>query len=213
MTRIIDLTMPINNDLRGASVTTEKTIAEHGWNATTLTLYSHCGTHMDAPRHFVDGAAGIDRQPLEACCGPARVLDLTPVQSRELLGIDRLQPWADQIQPGDRLLLRTDWHQRAGTDAYRNELPRISVELARWLVERRIALIGVEPPSVADVNNRTELTEVHRTLLGGNVTIVEGLAHLDKIRSEVVEFVALPLKITDGDGSPARAIAIENTNR
>jgi len=168
---------------------------------------------MDAPRHFVDGAAGIDRQPLEACCGPARVLDLTPVQSRELLGIDRLQPWADQIQPGDRLLLRTDWHQRAGTDAYRNELPRISVELARWLVERRIALIGVEPPSVADVNNRTELTEVHRTLLGGNVTIVEGLAHLDKIRSEVVEFVALPLKITDGDGSPARAIAIENTNR
>lgn len=209
--RIIDLSLPVNNDLRGASVDTKKTIANAGWNATTLTLYSHCGTHMDAPRHFVDGAASIDQQPLAACCGPAKVLDLTPVQPRELFGVDRLAPWADQIMPGDRLLLRTDWHQRAGTDAYRNELPRVSIELARWLVEREIALIGVEPPSVADVNNRTELTEVHRTLLGGNVTIVEGLAHLDELRSETVEFIVLPLKVTDGDGSPARAIVIERT--
>jgi kynurenine formamidase/predicted dehydrogenase len=211
--RIIDLSLPVNNGLRGASVETQKTIAKDGWNATTLTLYSHCGTHMDAPRHFVDGAAGIDQQALAACCGPARVLDLTPVQPRELLGIDRLAPWADRIQPGDRLLLRTDWHQRCGTDAYRNELPRVSIELARWLVARQVALIGVEPPSVADVNNRAELTEVHRTLLGGNVTIVEGLAHLDEIRSDEVEFIALPLKVTDGDGSPVRAIAFEHTNR
>jgi kynurenine formamidase len=138
---------------------------------------------------------------------------LTPVQPRELLGIDRLAPRAEQIQPGDRLLLRTDWHRQAGTDAYRNELPRVSVELARWLVDKRIALIGVEPPSVADVNNATELIDVHRTLLGGNVTIVEGLAHLDEVRSDMVEFIALPLKVTDGDGSPVRAIAIENTNR
>ncbi len=210
--RIIDLSLPINNDLRGAEVATKKTRAEHGWNATTLTLYSHCGTHMDAPRHFIDDGTPLDELSLDACCGPAKVLDLTPVEPRELLGVDRLAPWADTIGPGDRLFLRTDWHRRAGTDAYRDELPRVSIELARWLVEKRIALLGVEPPSVADVNNVAELTEVHQTLLGANVTIVEGLAHLDEIRCEEVEFVALPLKITDGDGSPVRAIAIEKTN-
>jgi kynurenine formamidase len=210
--RIIDLSLPINNDLRGAEVATKKTITEHGWNATTLTLYSHCGTHMDAPRHFIDGGTPLDGLSLDACCGPAKVLDLTPVQPRELLGVDRLAPWAGTIGPGDRLLLRTDWHRQAGTDAYRNELPRVSIELARWLVDKRIALLGVEPPSVADVNNRAELTEVHQMLLGANVTIVEGLAHLDEIRCEEVEFVALPLKITGGDGSPVRAIAIEKTN-
>lgn len=210
--RIIDLSLPISNDLRGAEVATKKTRAEHGWNATTLTLYSHCGTHMDAPRHFVDDGTPLDQMSLNACCGPAKVLDLTPVEPRELLSVERLAPWADTIAPGDRLLLRTDWHRRAGTDAYRNELPRISIELARWLVEKRISLLGVEPPSVADVNNVAELTEVHQALLGAGITIVEGLAHLDEIRCEQVEFVALPLRITDGDGSPVRAIAIENTN-
>jgi kynurenine formamidase len=72
-----------------------------------------------------------------------------------------------------------------------------------------VALIGVEPPSVADVNNRSELTEVHQILLRGNVTVVEGLAHLDQLRNDLVELIVLPLKVRDGDGSPARAIAIE----
>lgn len=210
--RIIDVSLPIDNDLRGAELITKKTIAEHGWNATTLTLYSHCGTHMDAPRHFIDDGASLDQLSLDACCGPAKMLDLTPVGPRELLGVDRLVPWADTIGTGDRLLLRTDWHRQAGTDAYRNELPRISIDLARWLAEKRIALLGVEPPSVADVNNVTELSEVHQVLLGANITIVEGLAHLDEIHCDEVEFVALPLKITDGDGSPVRAIAIEKTS-
>ena len=66
-------------------------------------------------------------------------------------------------------------YQRYGTPEYRHELPRISLELAQWLVEKQVGLIGVEPPSVADVNNMNELTEVHQTLFRGNVVIVEGL--------------------------------------
>jgi predicted dehydrogenase/kynurenine formamidase len=207
--RVIDLSLPIDNSMRGVTITTAKTIAADGWNATTLSLYSHCGTHMDAPRHFLERGDTIDQQMLDVCCGPAKVLDLTPVEPRELFGIARLAPWADVIQPGDRLLLRTDWHQRYGTDEYRNQLPRISAELARWLVDKQVALVGVEPPSVADVNDMTELTEVHQILFRGNVLIVEGLAHLDQLTKSQVEFIALPLKVTGGDGTPVRAIAIE----
>jgi kynurenine formamidase len=80
------------------------------------------------------------------------------------------------------------------------------------LVNRGVALIGVEPPSVADVNEMSELTEVHRILLGGNVCIVEGLANLDQLRSEIVEFMAFPLRVTGGDGCPVRAVAREYPN-
>lgn len=76
-------------------------------------------------------------------------------------------------------------------------------------MERRVGLIGVEPPSVADVNEMRELTDVHQTLFHGNVVIVEGLANLDQLQHDQVEFIALPMKILDGDGSPVRAIAIE----
>jgi kynurenine formamidase len=82
--------------------------------------------------------------------------------------------------------------------------------LAEWLAERKIAMLGVEPPSVADVNNKEELTMVHQALLGAEIVIVEGLANLDALERDVVTFIALPLKLEGGDGSPVRAIAIED---
>jgi len=206
----IDLSLPISDALPGAEIASCKTIEKDGWNATTLSMYSHSGTHMDAPRHFIEGGQTIDQVPLDVLVGPARVINLTPVSPGESLTVERFVAAAPLVEKGERLLLRTDWYKNAGTSGYRNELPRISPELATWLVEKKVALLGVEPPSVADVNNLPELTEVHRILLQGNVVIVEGLANLDQLTQEVVEFIALPLRIENGDGSPVRAIAIES---
>jgi kynurenine formamidase len=91
---------------------------------------------------------------------------------------------------------------------FRNQLPRISPELAEWCVEKRVRILGVEPPSVADVNDLPEVTEIHRILLSGGVTIVEGLINLDQLPdNRDITFGAFPLKIQDGDGSPCRAFA------
>lgn len=62
---------------------------------------------------------------------------------------------------------------------------------------------------MADVHNLEELTAVHQTLFRGDVVIVEGLAHLDRLTQPRVEFFALPMKVIGGDGTPVRAIAIE----
>jgi predicted dehydrogenase/kynurenine formamidase len=207
--RVIDLSLPVSNSLPGANISPAKTIDRDGWNATTLTLYSHSGTHMDAPRHFLPSGVSLDQQDLAVCCGPARIVDMGTAQPRQLLTVEDVESRLGTVYPGDRLLFRTGWSKRAGTPAYRDELPRISIDLAVWLVEREVALIGVEPPSVADVNNITELTEVHQTLFRGGVVIVEGLANLDRLTQPEVEFIALPLNIVGGDGCPVRAIAIE----
>ena len=71
-------------------------------------------------------------------------------------------------------------------------------------------MLGVEPPSVADVNNLEEVTRIHRILLEGGVVIVEGLANLSALTKPKVTLIALPLKIAAGDGAPARAVAIED---
>lgn len=210
--RVIDLSLPISTDMPGVEITTARRLETDGWNATTLALYSHCGTHMDAPRHFLPDGRTLDKQPLDVVVGTAIVVDLAPASPRQLIRPEDLTNVEDQVVPGCRLLFRTDWHKRYGSAEYRNELPRISIELAHWLVDRRVALIGVEPPSVADVNNMQELTDVHQTLFRGDVVIVEGLANLDQIKAGSVHFIALPMKIMGGDGSPVRAIAIENQN-
>ena len=170
---------------------------------------------MDAPKHFLpDGDADtIDQQSLAACCGPAKVIDLTPVQPRKSITIERLTDALTRqqltVESGDRLLLRADWSLRFGCEDYRNALPRISLELAHWLVAQKVAMIGVEPLSVADVNNKQEVTDVHHVLFRGGVAIVEGLTNLSQLGQSIVEFIALPLRIVGGDGSPVRAIAIE----
>lgn len=209
MARIIDLTVPLENGLRGVSIESVRTLEKDVWNATTLGLYAHCGTHMDAPLHFGVSNQTIDQIPLDRCMGPGWVADLTKVEPRALIGVNDLSPTKDKARAGDGLLLRTGWSRRIGNPSYRNALPRVSVELAQWCVEKGVRLLGVEPPSVADVNSIEELTAVHRILLGADIIIVEGLTNLDQIRSAQVTFMAFPLKVKNGDGSPVRAIAIE----
>jgi len=209
MSRIIDLTLPLASGDRGVSIEPAKTLEKDGWNATTLHFYSHCGTHIDAPTHFGVSDQTIDQIPIDQCMGPAWVVDPVCHYECALIRVADLGQAADKIRKGDGLLLRTGWSRRVKDPSYRDQLPRVSLELAEWCAARKIRMLGVEPPSVADVNNREELTAVHKVLLGAGIIIVEGLANLEQIRCERVTFMAFPLKIAGGDGGPARAVAIE----
>ncbi len=210
MSRLIDLTLPLTPGARGVAMEPKYTGARDGWNAATWHLYSHAGTHMDSQLHFDAGPETIDTKPLEKCLGPACVVNLTPLAPRTLLTVAHLGSVAQTFNPGESLLLRTDWHLHAADPAlYRDGLPRIGEELAHWCVAHRVRILGVEPPSVADVNNLPEVTRIHHILLGGGVTIVEGLAYLDQLTQPKVFFAALPLKLTAGDGCPVRAFAYD----
>ncbi len=208
---IVDLSLTFAPGMRGVALEPAKTVAQHGAKTTTLHLYSHAGTHLDAPAHSLDGALAVDQIDLGRCVGPALVINLAHKAPDSLITRDDLAPYADRIGPGARLLLRTDWDLHAALPDYRIRFPRLSLELAKWLAALPIALVGVETPSVSSLANRAEMAEVHQTLLRAQIVIVESLANLRELRQEVVQFVALPLKIAGCDGSPVRAIAIEET--
>jgi arylformamidase len=196
--------------MRGVAFEKARTVERNGWNARTLHLYSHAGTHMDAQTHFAAGPETIDQIALDRCMGPAWVVHISDTQPGMLITVEDIGAVAKQFERGDSLLLHTGWSVHLENPTlYRDQLPRISEELALWCVEHEVKILGVEPPSVADVNNREELTRIHTILLAGRVVIVEGLANLDLLRSPKVFFVALPLKIEGGDGCPCRAFAVE----
>jgi kynurenine formamidase len=160
----------------------------------------------------VDGGRSLDHLDLSKCIGPALVIDLSHKSPNSFITVEDVIPFAPKIKPNARLLMRTDWDQHAGQADYRTHMPRISRELAHWLVDKQISLLGVETPSVASIRpeNKAELIEVHQILLKAEIVIVESLANLRLLQQEIVHFIALPLKIVGGDGSPARAIAIES---
>jgi len=207
--KIIDLTLRFESGKRGVSFKPALTIAENGFNTTDLLIYSHALTHMDAPKHFISGGHAIDTTDLTKCMGPAIVVDVAHVQPNAIISVADVERYADQIIPGCRVLLRTDWDLHADQDDYRTHFPRIGSDLARWFVERGVWLLGVETPSVAslDETRRDELTTVHRILLAADIVIVESLCNLREL-PEKVNFIALPLKLHESDGSPVRAVAI-----
>jgi kynurenine formamidase len=208
--RLIDLTLTLRDGMKGVAFESVRTVERDGWNARTLHLYSHAGTHMDAQTHFAAGPGTIDLTPLERCTGPAWVVNLDGIADKTLITLKHLGDIAAKFAPGESLLLRTGWSRHLGNSQhYRDNFPRIAEDLACWCVEKQVNMLGVEPPSVADVNNLEELTRIHGILLGANVTIVEGLTNLGALTEEKVFLVAAPLKIEGGDGSPCRAFAIE----
>ncbi|MEO1439445.1 MAG: cyclase family protein [Chloroflexota bacterium] len=206
--QVVDLTLPFADGRQGVAYQPELSLPQDGFNTTTLHIYSHALTHMDARKHFIEGGEGIEAISLERCMGPAHVIDLTHKHTNSLITVADFEAHADTVTSGVRLLLHTDWSTHADADDYRTQFPRISARLAAWFVERGVWLVGVETPSVASLapENRAELTEVHQTLLGANVIIVEGLCNLNLLPPEV-EFIALPLHLPGCDGSPVRAVA------
>jgi kynurenine formamidase len=205
----VDLSLTLFDGMQGVELQPHSKFADQGSCTTNLHLFSHAGTHLDAPAHFLGEARTVDQLELTKCLGPALVIDLSHKPPDSLITVDDLQSLSARIAPGARLLLRTDWGEHAGKPDYRTSFPRISLELAEWLAERGIWLLGVEAPAVASLQDREELKAVHRTLLQAEIVIVESLANLSDLQNDEVFFIALPLKIAGCDGSPLRAVAIE----
>jgi arylformamidase len=160
-----------------------------------LQLGTHTGTHVDPPAHFLPGGVTVDQLPLDVLVGPAVVADLTGVPSIDPGALESLGLPAGTV----RLLLKTG--REAGGIAGGGAL---SSEGARWLVDRGVLLVGADTLSVEP---GTDAYPVHRTLLGAGVVIVEGL-DLASVAAGPYQLVCLPLRITGGDGAPARAVLI-----
>ena len=208
--KIIDLTLPINQKMSGVSIEPTKILSVDGWNATTLHLYSHSGTHMDAPIHFEVNDQTIDKLPLNRLISKAWVVDLRHIEPKAEILVSDLDHIATHFKAGESIILHTAWSKKLGTPAYRDDLPRISKDLAYWLGDKKVNILGVEPPSVADVNNIEEVTEIHNILMKNDIIIIEGLCNLEQITQSRVTLIALPLKVEDGDGAPSRVIALED---
>ncbi|PKA97762.1 kynurenine formamidase [Flavobacteriaceae bacterium MAR_2009_75] len=210
--KIIDLTLTIDDRMPGVTIHQAKTLANDGWNATTLHLYSHSGTHMDAPIHFEVSNQVISQLDPNRFISEAWVVDVTFIGPKEEILVGHLGKVVDHFQAGQSILLHTGWSKKWGTDDYRNALPRISEELALWMGAHGVNIIGVEPPSVADINNLKEVTRIHTILMENNIIIVEGLTNLEALSQERITLVALPIKVGHGDGAPTRVIALEKNS-
>jgi arylformamidase len=173
-------------------------------DALTLSMYSlgaHSGTHIDAPMHFVRDGASIDRVPLEALIGPARVIDVPD----SIRAIDAAELNRHDWRGAPRVLFRTRSSRRGWmtSSVFHRDFAYIAPDAAQLLADAGVQLVGVDYLSAEQFGGPAPRT--HQILLGKGIPIVEGLA-LQAVPAGDYDLIVLPMKVAGHEGAPARAI-------
>ena len=196
--------MPVWPGDPAVSLETVCTAETDGCRVTRLTLGSHTGTHLDAPRHVLPGGSSLDELPPARFAGQAVVADCTGCGA--VITAADLEPALRLAGPADMLLLHTGRGSLWGTPAYFTDYPVPDRDAMKRILEGPWRLLGLDCPS-PDAPNDGELPN-HRALLGAGVLILENLRGLSQLPAGPFPFFALPLLWAGADGAPVRAIAM-----
>ncbi len=218
-TQVFDLTASLETHMPSwptAPLPTFEPIASvgrDGYGMERISCLSHCGTHIDAPSHFVEGGATIDEIAPDRFVGSMEVLDLRADVNGPVLGAEMIERhWPKNGTP-DFLFLETGWsRRRAFTRKYLYDFPVIDEAAAQLLVTRRVRAVGIDTMSI-DPAASTQFA-AHHILLGGGLLNVENLDGLDQLVEGVrYTVLAAPLKIRGGSGGMCRVLAFREGER
>lgn len=201
--KLIDISEPLNNgmtvwpeDINYQFQLSETKKMNGVANIGFVKFSNHTGTHIDAPYHFDDEGKKIHELDLSIYIGPCRVIylpNLHTITRKDLEAYD-----LDNVQ---RLLIRTDsWLDKT---KFPTNFTFIQPEVASFLQEKDIRLLGVDVPSVDPADS--EQLPAHHALHQHGIYILERTV-LDQIEDGDYELIAFPLPIMNGDGSPVRAV-------
>lgn len=208
--KIHDISVTISEDMPvwpndpSVSITQTRAIRRgNSCNVTQLEMGSHTGTHIDAPYHFEDIGLKIDQLDLGTLVGKARVFHLAGNDNITLAKVTNLD-----LEGVERVLFKTKNSDRwkYGLKSFTEDFITLENDAAKHLVKAGIKLVGIDYLSIETFG--TKVHDTHHTLLSKDVVIIEGL-NLARVTPGDYELTALPLKIKNGDGSPARVILRE----
>jgi arylformamidase len=161
------------------------------YNLTALSLCAHNGTHIDAPYHFIKDGKTVEELPLSKTVGMAYLSQ----ESGDITAEDahRILKEAENANPeaAKRILL--------------GGKVTVTEEAALVFANAGIDLLGNESQTVGPENAPMQ---VHLTLLGADVVLLEGI-RLGDIPTGVYLLSAAPISLAGSDGAPCRAILID----
>ena len=231
--RLVDLTHPYDQQTvywpTSPSAFELKTLAEgqtpggYYYSAYALCTPEHGGTHLDAPVHFAKDGSSTGELPLSQLIAPAVVIDVTRQATADAAyrvtraDVEAFERAYGRIAPGTIVLVRTGWSRfwpdrkrymgdDTPNDASKLKFPGYGEDAARLLVERKVALLGIDTASI-DYGPSTDFV-AHRVGAAAGIANLENLTNLDQLPATGATVIALPMKIARGSGGPLRAVAI-----
>ena len=171
----------------------------------------HAGSHVDAPEHFVKGGKQIHQLPLETFYGPAVIADVRHrMPSGGITAADLDKAVGADLQPGERLLLRTDCNvDYDGSMEWQKRSPYLTNDAIDWCLERRVVIVGFDMYHGADAPDSPVVFNTSLRFQKAGVVTMPYLKNLGAISKKRVTLIALPLKMIGVEASPIRAVVLE----
>ena len=245
MHRIVDLTLPVTSNMAGipkiafyeqyptriqaVTVVNEEqraTLLAEGVDClsdapainsmnTVMTLNTHIGTHIDAPRHFYAKGAAIDAIDLDRIVmREAVVVDVSHKAAGEGVSADDLERTGIRPAPGQIAVIKTLWTDRAfGKPEFWANTIHLEPSVGEWVEQWGVSAVGMdcfpEKPFWLMQLTAAERGANHKRWLKANIPMIQMLTALGRIGPRFT-LIALPLNLKGMDGAPARVIGIEN---
>lgn len=200
-----------------------------GWAIEKLSIYTHNGTHLDAPYHHHSTMGGgeraitIDEVPLEWCFGNGVKLDFRSLPDGHVVTPDEIDRELARIehtlQPLDIVLINTSAGARYGEADYLNRGCGVGKEATLHLLNQGVRLTGTDAWSwdapfaftaqtFAENGDPSIIWEGHRASMTIGYCHIEKLANLDKLPSSGFLVSCFPFKIKAASAGFVRAVAI-----
>jgi kynurenine formamidase len=173
---------------------------------------------VDAPAHYLtttrpEAHVTIENVPLTQLMGRGVRIDCRRITAGQYVSKSHVTEWEAQhgtIETGDIVLFDfgwdANWKPRPHDQDYIQNWPGVSMEVAEYLLSKKAAAIGVDTLS-PDTPEALRGKPIHPVVLEKQMLLIENLCNLDKL-PDFFLFLAFPLKIREGSGSPIRAVAL-----
>jgi kynurenine formamidase len=186
---------------------TATTVENDGYNLSHVHLGTQTGTHIDAPFHFRDDGATVDRMPLELTVGPGVVVPVSGKTPGARITLEDLKPYRERLAPGRIVLFATGWYAHAGTALF-FEHPYLAAEVGEAILAAGVRTLAIDTLN-ADFTGGEEFP-IHDMFAAAGGFIAENLAGTSGLTPGVEPLlILLPLNLVGRDGAPIRAVALE----
>ena len=211
--------MPVykNKEVKKPKIAATRTI-EQGANESIISMESHTGTHADAYSHMIANGRTIDRIELEKFFGECLVIDFSDIKGKissedfnKIIHNSNSNKLKSKKNSGNKIMIRKNdiillKTRKNPMKSFDFNFTYLGKNGAEFLAKRKVKCVGIDN---LGIERDQPDHETHKILFGKKITIVEGL-ELSRIKQGRYFFIGLPLKIKNGDGSPIRAILIDN---
>ncbi len=220
MRHVIDLTYPIENHFRWAVERTLPASFERGddFQVTRLAFAVHGFTHIDAPRHMLPDGPTTSSFDVNVFVGEAAIVDVSAAANNTAISAETLAAAGGHVKAGDRVIVKVAWDERfsLGQREFWTEAPYLTRDACEWLAAQKPAIVGYDFPQDQPIRgllegHRAPVEEFvsHDVILRQGIPMIEYLCNLGEVKAPRVELCALPLKVLNADGAPARVVAVE----